>query len=138
MAQTLPASAALAHCSDGAHQRWAVVATRVAAHLDELALDEIALLRLCDGLRNLDAICRYTGLDPAEAARTLADLEERGFVVTSREAAGPAAAPAAVLAWVAGEPGEHTPAAESAFSDEEEAFFAAGEALADGPEEYEV
>src|SRR5262245_48319878 len=96
--------------------RLEIVPSRVAAALGELPAPALKMARLCDGTRNLEAVCAAAHLPTEEVAPVVARLMALGVV---RERANEKRRPLSekALAWVRGKSAR-------AFSDDEEQFFA--------------
>jgi hypothetical protein len=80
--------------------RWAVAPCR-ASQLDPGA-EELRVLRLCDGVRDVDAIGRASGLDPGDLVDFLERAHDLGAVVALPAMRVRRRTPERLVAWVRG------------------------------------
>jgi hypothetical protein len=96
--------------------RLEIVPSRLAAALGELPTTVLKMARLCDGSRNLEALCSASRLPEEEVTPIVRRLVSLG-VVRESAARKPQPLSEKALAWAHGR-------SQPAFSDEEEQFFA--------------
>jgi hypothetical protein len=93
-----------------------LVLPQAAAEFAKLPTAVRSLLRLCDGTRTLEAVCKSVKLPEADARRAVARLQQLGLVAArSGERKRPKKLSDRTLQWLRNEDG---------FSTDEEAFFA--------------
>src|SRR5690242_12245027 len=95
--------------------RLEIVPSRVAAQIGELPVRALQMARLCDGTRNLEAVCVAAKLPTEQVTPVVERLLALG-VVRERSAQKTRPLSEKALAWAHGK--------SAAFSDDEEQFFA--------------
>jgi hypothetical protein len=101
--------------------RLEMVLPQAAAEFAKLPTAVRRVLQLCDGTRTLDAVCAAGGLPVPQARQVVERLEQLGLVAArAEERKRKKQLTERTLQWIRAE----SPPAPSAFSNDEEAFFA--------------